>query len=46
MEKKSPNFIKRWQKRYFVLDKRILKYYKNRKNYENFLEPKGVINFE
>lgn len=29
MEKESPNILKTWQKRYFILDKRVLKYYKN-----------------
>ena len=28
MEKQSPSFHKRWQKRYFVLDYKMLKYYK------------------
>ena len=33
MEKKSPSFHKSWQKRYFVLDKRVLKYYKTKNDY-------------
>ena len=46
MEKQSPSFHKRWQKRYFVLCKRVLKYYKGKTDYRNDLPPKGVINFE
>lgn len=45
MEKKSPSFHKIWQKRYFVLDKRVLKYYKNKQDYISRKPPKGVINF-
>lgn len=33
IEKQSPNILKKWQKRYFVLDKRILKYYKSKEDY-------------
>jgi hypothetical protein len=28
MMKQSPSFLKKWQKRYFVLDTKMLKYYK------------------
>jgi hypothetical protein len=34
MIKQSPSFHKAWQKRYFVLDKKILKYFKSKAEYE------------
>ena len=46
MDKQSPSFHKRWQKRYFVLNNCILKYYKNKADFKNYLPPKGVINFQ
>ena len=46
MEKQSPSFHKRWQKRYFVLNNCVLKYYKNKADFKNYLPPKGVINFQ
>ena len=52
MNKQSQNFIKslfenmKWQARYFVLEFRVLKYYKNKSDYENQLPPKGVLNFQ
>ena len=46
MEKKSPSFHKRWQKRYFVLENRMLKYYKTMQEYEQSKPAKGVLNFQ
>lgn len=46
MDKQSPSFHKAWQKRYFVLDKKILKYFKNKADYEAQKPPKGAINFQ
>ena len=46
MEKQSPSFHRAWQKRYFVLDKKILKYFKNKVDYEAQKPPKGAINFQ
>jgi hypothetical protein len=45
MLKKSPALLKVWQKRYFVLNLKTLKYYKNESDYLNKLKPKGTINF-
>lgn len=45
LEKQSPNFFKMWQKRFFVLDQKILKYFKSRNDFTNQKAPKGVINF-
>ena len=45
IEKQSPSFHKRWQKRYFVLDKKILKYFKNKADFDSQKPPKGAINF-
>ena len=45
MEKQSPSFHKRWQKRYFVLDNRMLKYYKTEQDFLSSKPPKGVLNF-
>lgn len=47
VEKQSPKMnLKIWQKRYFVLSHRILRYYKNQREcYEN-KPPKGIINFQ
>jgi len=28
IEKQSPSFLKRWQKRYFVLERKMIKYFK------------------
>lgn len=46
IEKQSPSFHKRWQKRYFVLDNRVLKYYKLQSDFLNAKPPKGVLNFQ
>jgi hypothetical protein len=46
MEKQSPNILKTWQKRYFVLEKRILKYFKSKEEFLAQKPPKGVINFQ
>lgn len=45
MEKQQPNFLKRWQKRYFILENKMLKYYKNEAEYKANSMPKGVLNF-
>lgn len=45
MEKQSPNLFKVWQKRYFVLVNRMLKYFKTKQDYSEGKAPKGVINF-
>lgn len=44
VEKQSPNLFKRWQKRYFVLEKKLLKYFKTDQEYYLKKPPKGVIN--
>lgn len=46
LDKQSPMLIKIWQSRYFVLDKRVLKYFKNKEEYVNGNPPKGIINFQ
>ena len=46
MTKESPSFFRIWQRRYFVLAHRKLKYYKSRSDYKVKNTPKGVINFE
>ena len=46
MEKQSPSFLKRWQKRYFVLSKKMLRYYKSEADYNAGKPPKGVLNFQ
>mmetsp|Transcript_2852 Transcript_2852/g.4862 ORF Transcript_2852/g.4862 Transcript_2852/m.4862 type:complete len:162 (+) Transcript_2852:286-771(+) len=46
LEKQSPSFHKLWQKRYFVLSNRLLKYYKSQQDFEAKKPPKGVINFQ
>jgi hypothetical protein len=46
MEKLRPNFIKTWQKRFFLLEKRALKYYKQESDYINTRSPLGIINFD
>ena len=45
MSKQQPVFPRQWQKRYFVLDTKILKYYKNKSDYDQNKLPKGVLNF-
>jgi len=45
LEKQSPSFLKHWQKRYFVLERKMLKYFKNEAEYNNGKPPKGVLNF-
>lgn len=45
MDKQSPSFHKLWQKRYFVLARRVLKYYKKKDDHDKGNQPKGVINF-
>ena len=45
LEKQSPSFLKRWQKRYFVLENKMLKYFKNKSDYDSNKIPKGVLNF-
>ena len=44
--KQQPVFPRRWQKRFFVLDTKVLKYYKSKQDYETNKLPKGVINFQ
>lgn len=46
MQKKSPDFLKLWNSRYFVLENRMLKYFQNEEEYKNNLPPKGILNFE
>jgi hypothetical protein len=45
LEKKSPSFHRLWQKRFFVLENRVLKYYKTEQDYNEKRPPKGVIDF-
>jgi hypothetical protein len=45
MDKQSPKFFKQWQKRYFVLEAKTLKYYKTQTDYDKKKPPKGVVNF-
>ena len=45
LEKQSPSFHKRWQKRYFVLKNRHLFYYKTKADYDKQLTCRGVLNF-
>ena len=35
MMKQSPSFLKSWQKRYFVLVAKMLKYYKTQNDYDS-----------
>lgn len=44
VEKQSPSLLKRWQKRYFVLEQKVIKYYKSDQDYYLKKPPKGVIN--
>lgn len=46
IEKQSPSLLKRWQKRYFVLEKKLIKYYKTESDWMNQKPPKGVINLQ
>jgi len=46
MEKQSPSLLKRWQKRYFVLSNKVLKYFKTEQDYLQLKPPKGVLNFQ
>jgi hypothetical protein len=46
IEKQSPSFLKHWQKRYFVLERKMLKYFKNEADYMSGKPPKGVLNFQ
>lgn len=47
LEKQSPKMnLKIWQKRYFVLSHRILRYYKTQKECYDNKPPKGIINFQ
>lgn len=34
MDKQSPSFLKSWQRRYFVLEAKMLKYYKTQNDYD------------
>lgn len=45
-DKQQPNMLKRWQKRYFVLDKKLIKYYKKKEDYIERRQPKGVLNLK
>ena len=38
--------FKRWQKRFFVLEKKVLKYFKTDGDFHMTKLPKGVINFQ
>ena len=46
MQKKSPDYLKLWNTRYFVLENRMLKYFQNEEEYKNKLPSKGILNFE
>lgn len=46
LSKKSPDFLKLWNNRYFVLENRMLKYFQNEDEFTNKLPPKGILNFE
>ena len=46
MQKKSPDFLKLWNNRYFVLENRMLKYFQNGDEFNKNLPPKGILNFE
>mmetsp|Transcript_23076 Transcript_23076/g.35727 ORF Transcript_23076/g.35727 Transcript_23076/m.35727 type:complete len:193 (-) Transcript_23076:616-1194(-) len=46
LQKQQPDFFKSWQRRFFVLSQRMLKYYKNEQDHLNNLPPKGILNFE
>jgi hypothetical protein len=46
LQKKSPDFLKLWNTRYFVLEKRVLKYYQNHQEFNNKMPPRGLVNFE
>lgn len=46
LEKRSPGLLQLWQKRFFVLDQKVLKYYKSETDYKNNVVPKGVLNFQ
>lgn len=46
LEKQSPSFHKRWQKRMFVLTNKTLKYFKTETDYYEGKPPKGVLNFQ
>ena len=46
LDKQSPSFLKFYQTRYFVLQKRMLYYYKNKDEYTQGRTPKGIINFQ
>ena len=38
--------MKHWQKRYFVLERKVLKYFKSEADYHSLKPPKGVLNFQ
>lgn len=46
LEKQQPKMLRRWQKRFFVLDKKLIKYYKNKDDYMDKKQPKGVLNLK
>lgn len=46
MQKKSPDFLKLWNSRFFVLENRALKYFQNEQEYLSLQPCKGVLNFE
>jgi hypothetical protein len=46
LHKQSPSFLKPWQKRYFILEKKMLRYFKNEHDYKSNKPPKGVLNFQ
>ena len=46
IEKQSPSLLKLWQKRFFILDKKVLKYFKSQSDIEKGKPPRGVINFQ
>ena len=46
LEKQSPSILKLWQKRFFVLGHRMIKYYKTHADFNQGQPPRGVINFE
>lgn len=46
IQKQSPSFLKRWQRRFFVLERKMIKYYKTEADYENKKPPKGILNLQ
>lgn len=46
MSKRSPSIIQCWQRRFFILTRNRMQYYKTEQDYINKKPPRGILNFQ